>query len=117
MDADTDIHTHRCGWHLRAPFRNDKDPALSVTGCGFEWTHERIVLNPTDYEARHRCPRCGEGPWYARVLEARHIARLDRFYAEARPRTEQELVKALLDAFGFTQERFDRIDKRLRGEE
>jgi hypothetical protein len=119
-----DIHTHRCGLHLTPhQLRDASDPPLSVKGCGWEWEHARVYKSAEDYANRHRCPNCGEGPWYARVLLREQ--RLATFIEAPRideslllQATEAELVViagALLDALGFDEARFVSIEANLRG--
>ncbi len=119
----TDIHTHRCGLHLTiAQGRNHEDPPLTLQGCGHEWEHERIFKSKEDYERRHCCPRCGAGPWYARVpLREQRDARL-RTFIEA-PRIDEAMLAdathaqlvliagSLLDALGFDEVRFDQGER------
>lgn len=109
-----EVHWHKCGLHLTdAQGRDEKlDPALSVDGCGYEWEHERIFLSELDYATRHRCPRCGAGPWYRRVLTQTEIRRIDE---ELRKQRDITNVRELIDALGFDAARFERIEQRLRG--
>lgn len=64
----SDMHKHRCGYHLPTELRSRGDPPAIEQGCGFEWEHERVFKSPEDYARRHMCPHCGVGPWYARLL-------------------------------------------------
>lgn len=114
----SDIHKHRCGFHLNAMDRNDEDPPLAVQGCGHEWEHARLFLSAEDYANRHMCPNCGAGPWYRRVLSD---AQRERF-AERVPgaiETSESIGEltliagAVLDVLGFDEKRFELIGRRL----
>lgn len=109
----SDVHWHKCGLHLTEAQGRDPslDPALTIEGCGYEWEHERIFISGADYAARHRCPKCGKGPWYRRVLTPTEIARIDETLRKQRDLTN---VRAVLDALGFDAARFERIEQRLR---
>jgi hypothetical protein len=53
------IHTHVCGY-------DHEDRNKSDQGCGFMFTHDGEVnrkLDTAAYDAVHKCPRCGAGPW------------------------------------------------------
>jgi hypothetical protein len=117
-----DIHKHRCGLHLE-PWqgRNRQDPPLSVAGCGHEWEHERVFNSSEDYANRHRCPNCGAGPWYARVVAGPPKASVavvsfdDTTLEKIPPEELAGLAAALLDALGFDwADRFERIETNLR---
>jgi hypothetical protein len=115
----SDVHKHRCGLHLGVFERDERfDPPLAVPGCGYEWEHERIFLNSDDYANRHRCPRCGAGPWMRRVLSPEQTQRFSERVPGvlATVQTEQELVViagSILDVLGFDAARFALIEQRL----
>lgn len=61
----TTQHKHQCGSTSLGI------PALDL-GCGFEWEHSgNKPRNSAEYCKRHRCPRCGKGPWYF-VIDIHH---------------------------------------------